>query len=63
MAEQEHHHHHHHHHHKPDGATIFKRNSLKAIKRNKIIRKWAFRILCCIAVIMAIAVVVVYTLK
>lgn len=60
MSEQNHHHHHHHHH--EDDATRFKRKSLLSIKRKKIIRKWALRALCCLAVIMAILVVLAYTI-
>jgi type IV secretory pathway component VirB8 len=59
MAEE---HHHHHHHHKMDGASKFKRKSLLAIERRKKIIKWLFRILCGIAVIMALLVVAVYTI-
>lgn len=61
MAE-EHTHHHHHHHHREDGASRFKRKNLASIKRWKAIRKWSFRALCLVAIIMGIAVVVVYTL-
>ncbi|MBR2234547.1 MAG: hypothetical protein IJ892_05785 [Prevotella sp.] len=65
MAEQtkssgEHHHHHHHH---MDGASKFKRKSLMAIQRRKKIEKWLFRALILVAILMAIAVVVVYTIK
>ena len=65
MAEQskssgEHHHHHHHH---MDGASKFKRKSLMAIQRRKKIEKWLFRSLVAVAILMALAVVVVYTLK
>jgi hypothetical protein len=62
MAEQEHHHHHHHHR-KEDDASRFKRESLLWIKRRRVIKKWAFRALCALAVIMAIAVAVVYNIK
>ena len=62
MAEEQHHHHHHHHHHKIDGATKFKRKSLLAIERRKLIQKWAFRILCAIAVIMGLAAVAAWTI-
>ncbi len=61
MAEQQHHHHHHHHH-KPDGATLFKRKSLAWIKRRKVIERVLKKTLFVIAVIMVIAVIVVYTL-
>lgn len=63
MAEQTHSHHHHHHHHKIDGATRFKRNSLRALKRRKIIARWAWYALVATAIIMAIAVVVVYNIQ
>ena len=55
--------HHHHHHHHMDGASKFKRKSLMAIERRKKIEKWLFRAVVLIAILMAIAVVVVYTLK
>ena len=67
MAEQEPHHHHHHdhhehhhHHHKMDGASKFKRDSLLAIQRKRLIQKWLFRILCVIAILLFIAVIIVY---
>lgn len=59
MAEE---HHHHHHHHKMDGASKFKRKNLLAIERSKTLKKWLFRFLCFLAVIMAILVVLVYTI-
>ena len=62
MAEEQPHHHHHHHHH-VDSATLFKRRQLAAIKRRKILTKWAFRALCVVAVLMAIAVFVVYHIR
>ncbi|MBO4809957.1 MAG: hypothetical protein J5552_00160 [Prevotella sp.] len=46
-----------------DGASKFKRKSLMAIERRKKIEKWLFRAVVLIAILMAIAVVVVYTLK
>jgi ABC-type nickel/cobalt efflux system permease component RcnA len=55
-------HHHHHHHHVEDDATRFKRKSLASIQRWKIIKKWGFRILCALAIIMAILVMLVYTI-
>lgn len=57
-----HEHHHHHHHHKMDGASQFKRRSLMAIQRRKMIAKWSYRILTVIAVLMGIAVLLVYTI-
>ncbi|MBP3251838.1 MAG: hypothetical protein J6M25_04205 [Prevotella sp.] len=61
MAEQ-HQHHHHHHHHKMDGASRFKRESLLANERRKKLAKWGYAALWVVAIIMAIAVVVVYTI-
>ena len=55
-------HHHHHHHHKQDGASLFKQRSLASIKRKKIIEKVLKIALIIIALIMAIAVVLVYTI-
>jgi hypothetical protein len=46
-----------------DGATRFKRNSLRALKRRKIITRWAWYALVATAIIMAIAVVVVYNIQ
>lgn len=62
MSEQQHHHHHHHHH-QLDDATIFKHKQLNSIKRRKIIKKWAFRALVVVAIIMAIATIVVYRMR
>ena len=56
----EHTHHHHHSHYSHDDAFIESRRALSSIERRKIIGKWLFRILCVVAVLMAIAVVVVY---
>ena len=53
--------HHHHHHHKQDGASIFKQKSLKAIQRRKLIEKVLKIAMAIVAIIMAIAVVLVYT--
>lgn len=55
-------HHHHHHHHKMDGASKFKRESLRAIEMRKLYEKWGKRILIAIAIIMAILVVAAYTI-
>lgn len=60
MSEQNHHHHHHHY---EDDADRMKRQSLNAIKYRKLAAKWGFRLLLLVAAIMAIAVVVVYTLR
>ena len=59
--EHQHHHHHHHRHHKEDSATKFKRKSLKAIERQKKIKKWLFRGLCLVAILMGVLVVLAYT--
>ena len=58
MAEQ----HHHHHHHKSDGAHNFNKKSLAAIKRRKLIERVLKIALCVVAIIMAIAVVLAYTI-
>jgi len=60
MEEQQHTHHHHHHH-KKDGATLFKQKSLAAIERRKLVEKILKMTLVAVAVLMAIAVVLVYT--
>ena len=57
----EHHEHHHHHHHEDD-ASRFKRESLNSMRNKKLFAKWLFRALWIIAGILAIAVVVVYSL-
>lgn len=53
---------HHHHHHKMDGASRFKKQSLNAIERRKIILKYSFRALIAIAIIMFLAVLAAYLL-
>ena len=58
MAEE---HHHHHHHHKKDGASLFKQKSLAGIQRRKLIEKVLKIAMIILAIIMAIAVVLVYT--
>lgn len=45
-----------------DGASRFKRESLLAIERRKKLAKWGYAALWVVAVIMAIAVVAVYTI-
>ena len=45
-----------------DGASHFKRQSLLAIERRKTLAKWGMRILCGIAIFMAILVFLVYTI-
>ena len=59
MAEQ-HQHNHHHHHHKKDSASIFKEKSLRAIEVNKLIEKWLKIAVTIVAIIMVLAVIVVY---
>lgn len=49
-------------HRREDDASVFKRKSLSAIKRRKIVAKWGFRILCAIAVMMGILLVLAYTI-
>lgn len=52
---------HHHHHHKKDGASSFKQRSLATIERKRIIERVLKIALVIIALIMALAVVFVYT--
>ena len=59
MSEQQHHHHHHH---KKDGASIFKQKSLAAIERRKLFEKILKISVMVLAVIMAILVVLAYTI-
>ena len=54
--------HHHHHHHK-DGASRFKERSLNAIVIRKNLEKWGKIVLLCVAILMVIAVCVVYTIS
>ena len=61
MAEQ-HQHKHHSHHHKKDGASIFKQKSLAAIERRKHIEKVLKIGMVVLACIMAILVLLAYTL-
>ena len=58
MSEQTHHHHHH----KKDGSSLFKQKSLAAIQRRKVIEKYLKIALIIIAILMALAVVAVYTI-
>ena len=58
MAEE----HHHHHHHKKDGSSLFKQRSLAAIERKKFIEKVLRITLIILALLMALAVVLVYTI-
>ena len=55
-------HHHHHHHHKKDGATRFKQKSLAAIERRKLIEKVLKIAVVVLAILMAIAVMLAYTI-
>ena len=59
MSEQQHHHHHHH---KKDGASLFKQKSLAAIERRKFFEKVLKISVIALAVIMAILVVLAYTI-
>ena len=52
---------HHHSHHKKDGSSLFKQRSLANIRRKKVIEKVLKITLTIIALLMAIAVVFVYT--
>lgn len=61
MSQTEHHHHHHSHH--LDSASRWKRKSLLNIERKKKLMKWLFRFLVVVAIIMAIAVIYVYTVS
>jgi cell division protein FtsL len=58
MAEE--HHHHHHHHHRKDSATRFKERSLRSIALRRQIEKWLKVILLVVAILMIIAVILVY---
>jgi cell division protein FtsL len=60
MSEQTHHHHHMSR--KKDSASLFKQKSLAAIQRRKLIEKYLYRTLVVLAIIMGIAVAVVYLL-
>lgn len=57
-----HHHHHHHHHQHVDEATKWKRRSLMAIERRKVIKKWLWRFMVCLAIIMGVLVLIVYNM-
>lgn len=52
----------HHHHHKKDGASLFKQHSLANIHRKKVLEKVLKITLIVIAILMALAVLFVYTL-
>lgn len=62
MADQHQQHHHHHHHHRKDGATRFKERSLNAIVFRRKFEKYLKIALTVIAVLMVLAVIVVYTI-
>ena len=53
---------HHHHHHKKDGSSLFKQKSLAAIQRRKFLEKLLRISLVALAILMAIAVVLAYTI-
>ena len=53
---------HHHHHHRKDGASRFKERSLNAIVFRRRLEKWGKIALLVIAIIMILAVFVVYTM-
>lgn len=53
--------HHHHHHRHEDGSAKFKRESLNAIKRRKMLKKISFITLVIIAILMFVALIWVYT--
>ena len=61
MTEQHQHTHHHGKHHKKDGASLFKQRSLAAIERRRILEKVLKVAMVALAVIMAVAVIVAYT--
>ena len=58
MSEHKHHHHHHH----KDGASRFKERSLNAIVFRRRLEKWGKIALLVVAIIMILAVCVVYTM-
>lgn len=62
MSNEEQQHHHHHHHHKKDGASRFKQKSLAAIERRKLIEKVLKIAVVVLAIFMAIAVLLAYTI-
>ena len=62
MSNEEQQHHHHHHHHKKDGASRFKQKSLAAIERRKLIEKVLKIGVVVLAIFMAIAVLLAYTI-
>ena len=59
MSQSEHHHHHHH----IDKSSRWKRRSLLNIERRKKAKKWLFRILIDVAILMACAVGYLYSVN
>ena len=59
MATKQQHHHHTHNQHM-DSASRFKYESLRAIKRRKLLAKWGFRALVAIAILAVAALIAVY---
>lgn len=53
---------HHHHHHQKDGATLFRQRSLANIQRKKVLEKVLKITLIIIAILMALATLLVYTI-
>ena len=75
VTEEEHHmhhshheHHHHHHHHEShggkhvDGSERFKRHSLSAAKRRKLMEKWIFISLCVTAIVITLLCIYIYNI-
>ena len=58
MAEE--HHHHHHQHHRKDSATRFRERNLRAIVLRRQLEKWLKVALLVVAILMIIAVILVY---
>ena len=52
--------HHHHHHHRKDGASRFKERNLNAIVLRRKLEKWGKIALLVVAIIMILAVIIVY---
>lgn len=53
---------HHHHHHRKDTATLFRERSLRSITFRRQFEKWLKIILCIIALLMILAVILLYKL-
>ncbi len=58
MTENRHHHHHH-----EDDSAVFKRKSLNSIKMRKLIGKWLFITMFCVAVILVILCIIAYKIQ